>query len=674
MKGFNHPIFNLLCCLVAGIVLQKWLTFSVPKTALFTLILAIFALIFHLLFRKRKNFWLSLPLYACFVSIGILTTIVNDPLQEETHFRNHVHERGLISLSIQEVLKPTNYARRYVAGVNQINAQNTTGKVLLTIARDSTTELQRHSKRFEVDNVLALQSTIKTIPKPRNPYQFDYAGYMSNLGIHGQIYTHNKEIFILSQNISSAYGFAARLRNFLQQRLIKYDFAPREWGVINALLLGQRQQLSPETRQNYIDAGVIHILAISGLHVGIILFLLRFIFKPLGNKRTMRRLRSILVILGVWIFAFIAGLSPSVLRAATMFTFLQIGLASNRKNGGMNGLIASGFFLLLIDSSLLFQVGFQLSYAAVFFILWLQPSIYALWKPKNRILSYFWGVFSVTFTAQLGVLPLSLFYFHQFSSLFFISNILVIPFLGIVLGVGIFNLILAAFGVLPAIFAEAYEHLVRVLNDFIFLMAGFDTWIYKHIYFSTGLLVLTYLVIVSSGRFIRNLKYNTLIFMLVSFLILISYTIFEKINKKKGHITVLHQYKESTLIEEHSGTLRLFSDSESDAKIIGLYQENTRVEQIQKKNIGNYYIHNNKEVLIIDSLGIYAIEGAKPDYILLRQSPKINLNRLLKKYPDVELIADGSNYKSYIERWETTCAKEKIPFHSTYEKGAFIVK
>lgn len=143
--------------------------------------------------------------------------------------------------------------------------------------------------------------------------------------------------------------------------------------------------------------------------------------------------------------------------------------------------------------------------------------------------------------------------------------------------------------------------------------------------------------------------------------------------KEQEHFAILHKYRQSTLVSQNNDLLQLFSDGGTVSKTIGLYQENTRVNKIQQKILENYYINHGKELLIIDSLAIYNIPGAAPDYILLRQSPKINLERLLKTFPQAEIIADGSNYKSYIDRWKITCAKQKTPFHSTYEKGAFII-
>lgn len=669
MKGFNHPLFNLLLCLVSGIVLQQWLSISLAESVNIAIILVFFVLILHFLFRKRKNFWLSLPFYFVFIGLGLLTTTINDPLNDAHHFKNHNTSGTQLSIIIKEVLKSNPYATRYIGEVQQVNGRKASGRILINIPLDSLNS--ENDSALRVDDLYAVNSTITKVRSPRNPYQFDYANYLANLGIHGQIYAQQDELLLIDRRIKSAQGFAARIRLFLQVRLSEHDFAPREWGVINALLLGQRQQLTSETRQNYIDAGVIHILAISGLHVGIVLLLMQLLFKPLGNSRSMRVLRSVMVILGIWGFALIAGLSPSVLRAATMFSFLQIGLSSNRKSGGMNGLVVSALVLLLIDPSLLHQVGFQLSYAAVFFILWLQPVLYAIWEPKNRILRYFWGIFTVTLTAQLGVMPLSLFYFHQFSSLFFVANMVVIPVLGIVLGAGILILLLSGCGLLPEFLAKIYGQLIGWLNDFIFYMAGFDSLVIKHIYFSLALLLICYALIVSSGMLLKEMNYKRIMTLLCAILLLISFNLFSKKFSGTSEFYILHKNRSSLLISQNDSQLQAYGNPQNATKTINLFRENESLKTVITEELHNYFSIKAKEFLVIDSLGIYKIEGVNPDYILLRQSPKINLDRLLLRFPQVQIIADGSNYKSYANRWKMTCLKLKIPFHSTYEKGAF---
>ena len=155
---------------------------------------------------------------------------------------------------------------------------------------------------------------------------------------------------------------------------------------MNALLLGQRQDISKELTANYSKAGAIHILAVSGLHVGIILWMLSFVLKPLERFKKGKVIKLVLVVLFLWFFAVLAGMSASVTRAVTMFSAIAIGQFFNKRNAIEQSLIFSMFLLLLLKPLFLFDVGFQLSYLAVFGIIWVQPVFYQLWKPKYYII------------------------------------------------------------------------------------------------------------------------------------------------------------------------------------------------------------------------------------------------------------------------------------------------
>ena len=204
------------------------------------------------------------------------------------------------------------------------------------------------------------------------------------------------------------FGFSAKLRTQVQEALKIYNFKKSELAVINALLLGQRQAVSKELITDYQRAGAIHILAVSGLHVGIILLILSFLLKPIERMKYGTFIKTLCIVILLWTFAFIAGLSASVVRAVTMFTFLAIGLFFKRKYVVEFSFISSLFFLLLINPMFLFEVGFQLSYLAVFGILWTQPKIYSIWKPTFKIIDFFWQLCTVSIAAQIGILPLHL--------------------------------------------------------------------------------------------------------------------------------------------------------------------------------------------------------------------------------------------------------------------------
>ena len=201
--------------------------------------------------------------------------------------------------------------------------------------------------------------------------------------------------------------------------------------VASALLLGYRENLDKELVKSYASAGAMHVLAVSGLHVGILYLLLTRIFSFLKKVKKVKNGKFILTILIVsflWFYAIMTGLSASVMRATTMFSFIVIGNELlNRKTSIYNTLAVSAIILMIINPFIVYQVGFQLSYVAVVGIVYLQPKLNRLFYSRYKLVRGVWAITCVSLAAQIATFPLSLHYFHQFSTYFFISNLIVIP-------------------------------------------------------------------------------------------------------------------------------------------------------------------------------------------------------------------------------------------------------
>jgi competence protein ComEC len=361
-----------------------------------------------------------------------------------------------------------------------------------------------------------------------------------------------------------------------------------------------------------------------------------------------------------------------------MFSFLEASTLFGSKKESSNALVASAFLLLLYDPLLIYQVGFQLSYLAVIAILWIQPWLSGLVTTQNKLLRLLWDTASVTTAAQLGVMPLSLFYFHQFPGLFLVSNVVIIPFLGVLLGCGIIVVLLANFNILPDFVVKVLGYLIDLLNNFIGWVASKEAFVFKHITISLLIMLGMYLVIICIFRLLKKYTYNRLLLAGVALLLFLCILSFEEVIPKKSQLIIFHKGKQTLLAQLSNKALNIkSSDSlrnyEKDSRIKALL-DNVALDTIQNSPIPNVISFKSKSLLIVDSLGVYAIPNYNPKYILLRQSPNINLHRLIDTHPNVTIIADGTNYRSDIPRWKATCRKRKIPFHSTYEKGAYIIE
>lgn len=677
MKLLNFTIIKLTACLILGILIGYFWHVSIEIILGLTVGLLITMLGLNLIARKQFNrsIWFGLNAFSLMICVGIITTAFHNQKNFSNHYSHVISlekdSLKTINFRVREVLKSGNFYDKYIVDILKVNNYDTSGKSLLNIQKDSL------KSTLKVDDILISKTAFKTLNHPLNPYQFDYKLYLEKRYIYHQIFSNNNTIFKVKHKTQTLFGIANRIREQINIKLKSYDFKTDELAIINALLMGQRQDISESVFKNYANAGAIHILAVSGLHVGILLIILSYVFKPIERFKNGKLLKTILLITILWSFAIIAGLSASVTRAVTMFSIVTIALNYKRPTNIYNTLAISIFIILLFKPMFLFDVGFQLSYLAVFAIVSIDPLMYRLWQPKHWIIDKLWHTLTITFSAQFGILPISLYYFHQFPGLFFLSNLVIIPFLGIILGLGIVVIVLASMSLLPNIGAKIYGNIISLMNDFVGWVASKNQFLIKDISFNLLYVLVFYLSIITLINFYKKRNYLSLKWFLISVCLIQVAFIYTKINKPSNQFIIFHKSRQ-TIIGNHSDNKFLVANdldnnSRSSDKIITDYMVGSHIKTIQKDSLKPSYYLNNKMLLIVDSLAIYNIKSFKPDYVLLRQSPKINLNRLIDSIKPKRIIADGSNFKSYIEKWETICLKRKLPFHQTSKKGAFII-
>ena len=677
MRLLNFTIIKLSICLVLGIIIGYVFNLPLNVSVLLTTSLLIVLLIFYFIAKKQffSSIWFGVFSFLVMVSIGVLATSFHN----QKNFKNHYTKVAIIkndslntiTFRIREVLKSGNYYDKYIIDLLEINQEKVIGKTLLNIQKDTL------FSPLKVDDIYVGRTDFKNLIDPLNPHQFNYKKYLEKKYIYHQLFTSNEALLVSKAKAKTLFGLADNIRQHINKKLKPYNFKPDELAIINALLLGQRQNISEAIYTSYTHAGAIHILAVSGLHVGIILLILSFIFKPLEQFKHGKLIKTILLVSMLWSFALIAGLSASVTRAVTMFSIVAIALNLKRPTNIYNTLAISLFVILLIKPLFIFDVGFQLSYLAVFAIVIIDPYLYSFWKPKYWVTDKLWHTFTITISAQFGIIPISLYYFHQFPGLFFISNLIIIPFLGLILGFGILVILLALLNLLPQFVADSFGYIISAMNGFVSWVSKQEAFLFKDISFNLLLVITSYLLIISFFRLIFKRNYSNLKLFLIAFLIVQSTFIYNKFNKPNNTFIVFHKSRFSLLGNTINNKILIANDFDSITKaknkIIRDYTVANAIYKIEEHKITPVYQLNNERLLVIDSLGVYNLKTFKPDYILLRQSPKINLNRLIDSLKPKYVISDGSNYKSYVERWKLICRKRKIPFHQTSKKGAFII-
>ncbi len=675
MKVLQFPLARITIGFVLGLLLAFYL--KPELTTIFGLML-ISLLYLGISYFALKNtfsnsFYFGLATYIASVFVGITTQIVHTDSYQKA---NYIHERSifekphLLSLVIREKLKSTNFNDRYIALINHIDSKKHSGRILLNVRKNSM------NYEFETGTSLQVRGVPYENKPPNNPNQFDYSAYLEKKQIYAQLYADKESISISPDYKKDIWYYSSKLRTSIIHNLQKSNFNNTELNVAIALIMGQKQDVLPEIIQDYQYAGAVHILSVSGLHVGFILLFISFLLKPIPNSPKGSFTKLTIILASLFSFALIAGLAPSVVRSATMFSFVAIGQHLRRTVNIYHTILVSVFLILLFQPSFLFDVGFQLSYIALFFIIWFQPLLASIWSPKIKAIEYMWGILTVSFAAQIGTLPLSIYYFHQFPGLFFVTNLAIIPLLSVIMILGVLVMVLAAFDFVPLFLSKPLEWGIYLLNKIINAIASFEHFIIRDIPLNIYLMLSSYLLILAAITWFKKPSYGKLMILLISIMtIQFSYMKTQWVNKNQKE-WILFNFKKNTMVVERDG------------KNVVLYAHDNVLKTAKSNRVLNSYLVANfstlkgtekikntaffkdNKILILDSLGNYPTD-IKPDIIVITQSPRINMDRMLHLLKPKVVVADVSNFKILQKHWKASCEKQKISFHAVAEKGFF---
>ncbi|WP_417885137.1 ComEC/Rec2 family competence protein [Zunongwangia sp.] len=676
MGFINSKILIISTLIVSGILLAKYVSIPI-QYSLLILIFSIICFLYGWYNSNRKlypTYLFGFATYFIFLIFGFILYSIHSPKNQPFYYANNKSKAKLIKIVIQERLRSTAYQQRFLVHVNetiskekeQLKHTTTTGKLLVYMPLN---------RLYEVGNQYYIPAKYKSISAPINPYQFNYRNYLENQGVLYQTQLSEKEI--LPTTWQSKKRLIPLLKRKVGQILNKLNLKKPESGILQALIIGDRTEINQKLYQNYASAGAIHILAVSGLHVGILLLFIRFILKPLRYLKFGKVIILLASLIGIWCFALVTGLSASVVRAATMFSFVALGLHLNRKTSLLNSIFCSFLILIIFNPYYIFQVGFQLSYAAILSIALWMPKFKKIWYPKNKIVNYYYQLIAVSICAQLGVFPLSIYYFHQFPGLFLLTNFIVLQLLPIVLIVGFMVLCLGYFNWFPKPIIYAYRNLLEFLNEVIQWIANQEAYIIRNIHLSSISCILLSLVILCLFFLLKSKKAKSLIVFLAIILLFQINLLYEKAGYYNKKLFILNKARQTVILQKQDRNLSIYTSAEKrdveDWNYLNSFQLEEGILNTEILKINNFYKFEDLKIQVIDSTAIFKFPNFKPDLILLSNSPKVNLDRVLSILQPKLIIADASNYSSLIDMWEQTCNQKKIPFHNTRKKGALLL-
>ncbi|HPR59845.1 MAG TPA: ComEC/Rec2 family competence protein [Prolixibacteraceae bacterium] len=552
MKPQKVPFLKYTLAAVTGILFAKHITCSEIYYWLSLMLLVVFVALKFVIKTKTKQYskTLFITTFILFVSVWFIYTSV---------------------YTQQQFNKNLPLSARYVGQIEEktssANKDRLTVSLKMAYTSDSTYQLSEKivinsydtifNKTLSWGDYIIFKSNLKPITSQGNPGEFNYQRFMLQKGIRYQAYLF-KGIEKFPNKEKSIKTTALNIRQNLLKKYKAFGINNDQFAVLSALTLGEKSYLDSHIRESFSASGAMHVLAVSGLHVGIIFVILNLLLKPIGKSQKARVSKTILCIVLLWGYAFITGLSPSVMRASTMFSFIVIGENLKRTPNIYNTLLVSAFFLMLINPLIISEVGFQLSYAAVLSIVYFQPKIVSLFEFKNRILKYLWELFAVSLAAQVGTFAISIYYFHQFPVYFWLSNFIVIPSAGIILYSAVLFFTFSWLPIVAQLFAFVLNVVTRFMNSGIQIIEQLPASVIKNLWIDNFSLIVTLLIIVSIAIAIELKKYNTLLICLLLLLTEMMHVTIQNISSQNQSIIVFYNSYSDPLISFIDGKNHFF--------------------------------------------------------------------------------------------------------------------
>ena len=558
------------------------------------------------------------------------------------------------------------------------------GKVLLYLSKKSATSA------YTYGDVLLVKGSPKLLTEPANPGEFDYKKFLTFRKIYHQHFLRDGDALkIERQPPSGLIDYSIRARVWADEALKRNIPGEREQATASALVLGVTDGLDNELIGAYAATGSLHVLSVSGLHVGIIYWLILLGLKPLNKTTGGKWTLAIFSIAVLWGYAFVTGLSPSVLRAVAMFSFVALAKPWSQRTNIYNTLAASAFCLLLYEPYLIMSVGFQLSYLAVLGIVYLQPIFSRWWEPRQWLWDNIWQITCVSIAAQIATFALGLLYFHQFPVYFLFSNLFVIPASFVVLVLGIVLIAISAIALLAGWVGFLLEWIIKILNYGVLEMETFPYSLIDNVYITTPQCWLLIAAIVLSISLLEFRKFS--IAAIISLIILAFSWIqwshfYTKVDTQKLTIYKVAGHSAFDIVDR--GQAYFFTDSTltNDWESVRFHIRPNRLRSgVSSICAGNqlefvrdfqgcrFIIYKGVNILQIYEKDFLFPESARFDYLIIG-------NNALKNLEDIsavkfrQLILDSSNSHYFANRILKEAQKRSLNVYSVLHQGAFVAK
>lgn len=609
-----------------GIVFLGVLFLLLRKKSVFSSIVLIVFGIYGFLFSDFYNRWKPIP-------------------------SNFVENETVVSLKINEIFRSSEKFRKYSAEILSLDSVQT-GKTLVLLYWS-----KQNPELFSGEEI-SIKTKLLNVQKPLNPYGFDYSKYLERKGIHYTIF-HNDDF----EKLKDAYGFHYQTSVFkrkIHSQMIENGYSKAAADLVGAMLLGDRTEMNPEIEDDFRRTGVVHLLAISGLHVMMVFSIIMILLYPLVQLKNGKNIRILISLILIWAFVAFVDFRPPVFRSGLMISIYYITILLKRKPNIYHTLMVSALILLLYNPNFLFDPGFLLSYSAVFFIVYFNPIYRKLFKPKNQISKRIIDFTGTTVSAQMGTLPFSVFFFHQTSGLFLVGNAVMIAASYLMVSGGMLTVFLTALGIDFGLWQKLFDGFINLCYSYVHWLSQFDGLVFDRL----NLTIFELLILIVGILMVRQLFFGPKPKYLFVFLSLIFVFEVQRIYRsnqlmKKEEIIVFHQNRNTVIGVRKGLFMDVFIADRNDSVqikkyIIKPYEihekiKNTRLLDLNSEAEGNYrktkdLIELGDKRLIFYHPGIDSIIREN-DFVLIRNNS--NPDSIRQK---VLLITDGSNYPNHSDR------------------------
>ncbi len=682
------PIFRLIFPFILGISFSENfnLSISILCIALSVSILCSITIFNIEKLNTMKNSWINgVSSMVSFFLIGsILLNIQNSnrPSIEEVTGDSTI--QAVVYSQTNKKGQHIKFIAKTLYNTKFTNKKQNNYKVLCYVKTDTLSEILQRG-----DTIL-FNSHIQEIKNRGNPHEFSYSTFMARKGVWLQTFIDIKN-WKLQHPYQNRHDYIDKLRKLLDKRISKINSSEENIAILKALTLGNKSDLNESTTEKFRAAGAMHVLAVSGLHVGVFYWLISLFFIKTRIIRNQLILASISISL-IWIYALITGFSPSVQRAAIMFSLINFSNLIGRTGNIYNTLSISAFILLLYDPYNLFNIGFQFSYLAVVSIVYFQPKIQQLFKTKYFVPNIIWKISTVSIAAQIGVAPLSIYYFNEFPLYFLVSNIIVIPIAPIIIHTTIAHIIFQDIKLLPVIIEPILNISIWIFTESIDIISSLPYSQFKNIFITKLQTLSIYITIAITGAFIvyRNkVIFITLLLSLICFLSMYVAHIHKVNNTNK---IIIYNSNNKTVIDHlnYRKCLCFHSNNIDSVQLSYITNGNRLAHAILKTSHFNsttdticreeriLYKHNilfleNSTIAIGSKNQQYITNSEAPmsvDILILLNSLGTKIDHLYKLY-NPKLTVMMATYKWKEDAWSEYLNSNNIQHYNIDKSGAY---